>query len=440
MNKVKRSNNYFNNLKKYLAGGVHYNFRLPWEEKPIPFIKGKDSRLWDLDGNEYLDLYAKFGAMILGHNNKKYNDFLKEWIDKILSVNHSDIDEEVSEKLVNIIPCAELIRFGLSGTEIVQNALRVARAYTGKNKFIRFIGHYHGNADNIMGGKMKSESMPVPVDFKGDYKGTDGRAEKIMENQSFLIPWNNIEILKEVVNNHEFEIAAIIMEPICINGGSILPQKNYLKEVRNLCDKHNIVLIFDEIITGFRVGLKGAQGKLDVLPDLATYGKAIGGGGLPVSVLAGKKEIMRLLEEKKVIHAGTFNGYPLGLAAIKATIDILEKPGVYENMESRTKKIHDILRKEAINAGIPLVIQGPINCASYHCCEKEIKDVSEWTYEIMTKDAILNSQLAKNGLLISTISRIYPNISLSDEDVEFFKEKIKNGMSDSKKIFDEIFL
>jgi len=433
------NNEYFSHLKKFLAGGVHYNFQLPWEEKPTPFKEGQGSRLWDLEGNEYLDFYAKFGAMILGHNHPQYNQALKEMVDQIMAVNHCDLDVEVSELLVNHIPCAEKVRFGLSGTETVQNALRLARAHTEKNKFIRFIGHYNGNADNVLGGKMKDRDHPVPVEYKGDYKGTAGRADNIMENQSFLIPWNDIDFLEEVVEKYQDEIAAVLMEPVCINGGAIMPKEGYLQEVRDLCDEYGIVLIFDEIITGFRMGLSGAQGRFGVTPDLATFGKAIAGGGVPISVLTGKDEIMQLLVDKEVTHAGTFNGYPLGLAAIKATIEILSEDGAYEKMKKHTTEIHDILLAEADKLDIPLTIQGPTSCASYHCTEEEITKAEDWDSNTMLKDVIINTELAQEGILISTVSRIYPNLSINEQDVEFFKERVSAGLERAKKTFDEIY-
>ena len=156
---------YHERVKKLLPGGVHYNFNLPWEESPIHYQRAKDSRVWDMDGKEYLDLYARFGAMIVGHGNKEYNDSLKEVMDRVLSVSHCDLDAEALEAIHQYVPSAEMIRFGLSGTEIVQNAIRIARAYTGRNRFVRFNNHYHGNADNIMGGHSTDPENPVPMDY-----------------------------------------------------------------------------------------------------------------------------------------------------------------------------------------------------------------------------------------------------------------------------------
>lgn len=432
---------YHEEVKKYLPGGVHYNFNLPWEEFPLHFVDTRRSRVFDMDGREYLDLYARFGAMILGHHNEEYQDALKEAIDRVLCVSHCDMDLEVLELIHNLIPSAEYIRFGLSGTEIIQNALRVARAYTKKNRFVRFENHYHGNSDNIMGGKAKNPSYPVPVDYFGDSHRTAGRAENCMESQSFVIPWNNETVLEELLSAHGDEIAAIITEPVCVNGGSVEPKEGYLQKMRELCDKYHVVLIFDEIITGFRVGLHGAQGYYGVTPDLTTLGKAIAGGGVPVSALVGKKEIMSLLEEKKVIHAGTFNGYPLGTAAVKASLQILSRDNgiVYQNMQEKIKKIHESLKKNADNAGITLCVQGLPGCGAYHCCAEPLKSPSDYTFDLMEKDIIINTCLQKHGILVSSVSRLYSNILLNDDDVAWFDGHCVAALQEAKQIFDEIY-
>ena len=435
---------YQERVKRLLPGGIHYNFRLPWEETPIHFERSSNSSVWDMNGKQYLDFYARFGASIVGHGNKEYSDSLKDVIDRILCVSHSDIDAEVLEIISSHIPSAEMIRFGLSGTEIIQNALRLARAWTKKNYFVRFEGHYHGNADNILGGKVdeSGRSNFSPQEFQGDFKGTDGRAIGSLENQSYLLPWNDINRLEDLMIQKSNTIAAIIMEPVCVNAGSIMPNPGYLQKVRQLCDHHNVVLIFDEVITGVRMGLGGAQKKFNVLPDLTILGKAIAGGGVPVSVLAGKKEIMQLLVDKKVIHAGTFNGYPLGAAAIKATFEILSRDNCSKinSMNEKITKIHHILQDRAHKIGLPLIVQGPPSCASFHCTENTLTHSSEYTYDLMFIDAVLNANLAKQGILISTISRIYPNISLNFDDIEWFQSNLDEALLATKEVYDEITL
>ena len=434
-----RMDQYRKRVHEILPGGVHYNFNLPWEETPLHFEKTHKSRVWDMDGNEYLDLYARFGAMILGHGNPVYSEALKALVDRALSVSHCDLDAEALELINKFIPSAEMVRFGVSGTEIVQNAIRLARAYTGKNRFIRFQNHYHGNADNIMGGKTTKTSPLIPCEYRGDTKGTLGRGHDAL-SQSFLIPWNDEQVLEQVLEQYSEEIAAVITEPVCVNGGSVMPKPGYLQRMRDLCTKYNVVLIFDEIITGFRMGLGGAQSEFGVTPDLTTLGKAIAGGGVPVSALVGKKEIMNLLVEKKVIHAGTFNGYPLGTAAIKATLEILSMNNgeAYKHMNENTSKIHLILREEAQKIGLPLVVQGPPSCGAYHCCENELLSPSEYTMDTMLVDSMLNTCLLKNGILVSSVSRLYPNVMLDDEDIAWFKEKVGAALAETKVFYDDM--
>ncbi len=437
---INKSKAYNDDLRQILPCGYHYNFRMSERKIPIHFTKGQGSRLWDLDGNEYLDLYCKSGAMILGHCNEEFNAALKEQIDKLLGVDLCDIDNETCRLLCKHIPSAEMIRFGLSGTEMIQNALRISRAYTNRNKFLRFEGHFHGNADNILGGSTENYDNPFPIDKGDGFSSTEGRAIKILEDQSYLIPWNDTEILDETIKKYGDEIAAIILEPICINGGSIYPTHGYLEYVRSICDKNNIVLIFDEVITGIRLGLGGAQRILNVVPDLTIMGKCISGGGVPISALMGKRKIMALYDNNRVIHAGTFNGYPLGLAAINATIQILEKDGgqSYEQMNHYAEQLHLSLIKEANHVGIDIVIQGPRSCASYHCRNSVIRSSNEIDSVLHAKNTIIREQLAQHGIIIAPLSRMYTNIGLNEKDVEFFNERIPHALRDAKLLIDRV--
>lgn len=437
---INKSKAYNDNLREILPCGYHYNFRMSERKIPVHFTKGQGSRLWDIDGNEYLDLYCKSGAMILGHCNEAFNGALKEQIDKVLGVDLCDIDNEACRLLSKYIPSAEMIRFGLSGTEMIQNALRIARAYTNKNRFLRFEGHFHGNADNVLGGSTENYDNPIPIDKGDGFSSTEGRAVRVLEDQSYLIPWNNIVILDKVIEHHGDEIAAIILEPICINGGSIYPAKGYLEHVREICDENDIVLIFDEVITGIRIGLGGAQGILNVLPDLTIMGKCISGGGIPISALMGRRKIMELYDNGRVIHAGTFNGYPLGLAAICETIKILEKDGgqSYKQMNHYAEQLHLSLIKEANNAGLDMIVQGPRSCASYHCRDSAVNSSSEIDSILHAKNTIIRQQLAQYGIIIAPLSRMYTNIGLNEKDVEFFNERIPHALRDAKILIDRV--
>ncbi|MCC8365393.1 PfaD family polyunsaturated fatty acid/polyketide biosynthesis protein [Xenorhabdus sp. PB61.4] len=424
-----------------MPGGSHYNFGDPERPLVIPFNRGEKSRVWDLDGNEHLDMFCKFGALLVGHHNEAYNSSLIEYMNKVTSVDTCDLEVAVCETMVRHIPCAEMVRFCLSGTEAVQNALRLARAFSGKNRFIRFHGHYHGNADNIMGWRKKQDlTYPVPEQFKGDLLDTLGRDPNVMTDQSFMLPWNDIDILTATIERYHDEIGAVLMEPICINGGGIFPVEGYLEKTKALCEKYNIVLIFDEIITGVRIGLGGAQKILGVTPHLATFGKALGGGAMPISAIAGRRDIMNLYTRGKVIHAGTFNGYPLGLAAIKTTFSLIEQdPGCYDRMGDIMRQISNIFVKAAEAVDLPLVVQGMPTALVYHSQNTPVMSTEGYSDKVKFCDIIIREISKRYGIQFSPLSRMYPNLLMSQDDVRFFEERIFDAMENARKVIDIAF-
>lgn len=436
---IRKSKEYYDQTKKLLAGGVHHNFNHKDTEIPICFVKGNKSRVWDADGNEYMDLAGKSGSLILGHNHAIYNETLKECISRISAVDNTDMGCEVYTYLNRYVPCAETVRFGLSGTEMVQNALRLARAYTMKNKILKFEGHYHGSADNILGGKAGCDFIPFD-DGKGIFS-TRGRSSNILSDQLLIAPWNDVNLLEQVVDKYQDEIAAIIAEPVCINGGGIMPQDNFLRELRRICDRKGIVLIFDEVITGIRMGLGCAQEYFKVTPDICILGKSVAGGSVPVSVICGKKDIMKLYEDAAVVQGGTFNGYPLGLAAIKATFAVLTNHSEehYQRLKNYSNKIYTAFIEEAKQVGLEVTIQGPESCSVLHC-SSAIKQYSDYTDSIVIKNNIIRECFKKYGIIISSISKIYPNITLNEEDVEFTKERIKQSFADAAIVMNKLKL
>ena len=425
--KLSRTNEYNNKLKQVLPGGVHYSFRMPWESHQIHLEEGKGTLAWDMDGNEYIDLFAKFGANILGHNDERYINSLTACLGNITATNLSNNELDAVSMICEFVPCAEMVRFSLSGTEAVQNAIRLARAYTKRNKFIRFWPHYHGSADNTMGGRVGDMSNPIPVEFPGDFYDTEGKADNILQEQSLLLPWNDLDILSEVLSQQHNEVSAIITEPICINGGGIMPVIGYLEGMRQLCDQYGVVLIFDEMITGFRVGIGGAQRMFNVTPDLATFGKAMAGGSLPVSAVAGKKEIMKLYENRRVAHGGTFNGYALGMAAVKSTLEILSENECsgYDKMCTHMKAICDVFLKEASANNIAFEIHTPSPCAVFTLAERETSCAPKETMIRQYLNKFVGQALVEYGILHSNSNRFYGNISMGQSDVDLFAERIK---------------
>lgn len=423
---------------KYYPGGSHFNFATPQKPLNIPFKRGEGSRVWDLDNNEHIDFFNKFGALFLGHNNPEYIDALTAGLRKATAVDMCDLEVEVAESLLACYPAAEQVRFCLSGTEAVQNAIRLARGYTNKQRFIRFEGHYHGNADNIIGGYVGDLDFPVPKMKSNDVLNTKGRADGVLEAQSFLLPWNDAAVLRSTLEKYSGEVAAVIMEPFLVNGGGIAPVPGYLEEVRALCSQYGVLLIFDEVITGFRAGIGGAQGLYGIKPDITILGKAMGGGSIPVSAVLSTKKIMSLYADGKVIFGGTFNGYAIGLLATKTTLSLLKAdPGCYERVGGYMKKISDYLIAAATDNDIPMCVQGLPNALTFHVDEVAPRSAGEYTNNNKMLSNIIRETSKRFGIQFCPISRMYSNIMLNERDVDFFASRIGDAMQASKAEIDK---
>ena len=408
-----------------LMPGPQSNLRIPLSAKPRFIVEGKGAHFWDVDGNEYIDFMIGAGPGIFGHGNEEYIQALKDQLDRlyylISGAAQTPMEVELAGKIVKYVPCAEKVRFCLSGTEAVQLAIRLARAYTKRPYFIRFEGHYHGWLDNVLGGMIDDQATgrPFAVESNQDPLGTDGKGPGAFE-QSFKLPWNDITVLERVLEKYGNEVAMVLMEPINCNGGCCSSQSGYLERVRELCSKYGIVLCFDEVITGFRVALNCAQGQLGVTPDLSTFGKALA-GGVPMGAVAGKKEIMDLLFEKRVIGAGTFNGYPLGVAASLASLKILEKNNgaYYKKIDKLQNRMMSGLKEISQKQGIPTLIQGPRGVFFYQFINKEIaysvRDLKEADVERQNR---FRTFLEEEGVLIMWGGRWYISGALADVDVD----------------------
>ena len=344
-----------------LCPGAHSNNSPPAEVRVFQ-ARAEGSRFWDADGNEYVDYTGASGPNILGHRHPEYVSALKNFMDeKSLCTGSSYIfaeeDIRLAEKLVEHVPCAERVKLCVSGSEAVQQAVRLARAYTKRPYVLRFGGHYHGWIDNIYGGvpTLSSADKPFPL-----YEPTiNGKSEK-SNYEGLMIPWGDLERLEQTLQAYGKDIAIIIMEAVC-GSGTLLPPPGYLEQVRSLCDQHRIVMCIDEVITGFRVGLSGAQGLFGVTPDICTLGKALG-GGLPISAVVGKAEILEQLRHQQVMGPGTFNGNPLCVQAASTTLDILarENGAAYREMAQVQQSLMAGLDEIARRHDIPMRVQGPV--------------------------------------------------------------------------------
>jgi len=325
--------------------------------KPLPlfFSSAAGSRLTDVDGNQYIDYTLAWGPLILGHAHPAIVGAVNAQlgITQLFGAQHQ-LEIEVAKKICELVPSVERVIFSNTGTEAVQVALRIARAYTGRRKVIRFEGHYHGWMENIAAGYRPAANSTVP--------GRDGSAGGASETV-LVLPWNDIEVVERVLQAQGQDVAAVITEPILCNTQCLMPEPGYLKGLRRLTEQYGVVLIFDEVITGFRVALGGAQALFGVTPDLTTMGKAVA-GGLVLSAVGGRREIMELVAEQKVPHAGTFNGNPLSLAAAKATLETLaaNQGAALEQVRKSGERLMQGIADSAQAADIPVLVNGIGSC------------------------------------------------------------------------------
>jgi len=331
----KKSINAFSEAKKFIPGGVNSPVRAfkSVDSTPVFFEKGKGSKMIDIDKNEYIDCVSSWGPLIFGHANETIINSIIETSKNGTTYGAStEIETLIAKKIVDMVPSVEKVRMVNSGTEATMSAIRLARGYTNKEKIIKFSGNYHGHGDSFL---IKAGSGAVTLGLP-DSPGVT----KNIAKDTLIANFNNIESVEKLFNDNSKNIAAVIVEPIAGNMGLVKPQKTFLQELRNLCNKFKSVLIFDEVMTGFRVAAGGAQELYGVHPDLTTLGKIIG-GGLPVGAYGGKEEIMNLLApEGPVYQAGTLSGNPLAMSAGLTVLNLLENK-VYEKLEYISKKIED---------------------------------------------------------------------------------------------------
>ena len=344
--------------QKVLAGGVSSEFRKYGHPHALFYTKGQGSRITDADNNEYLDFTLSQGPLILGHSRQEVLDAIVTYSQQgQLFAGQHMLEIELAEKLQQLIPSAELLRFCLDGSEAVQTALRVARAKTGRKKFLRFEGHYHGWLDNVCWGLSAPSVEALGArEAPAVFPWTKGLPDRIVE-EFIILPWNDKELLKTVLRERHDEIAAVITEPVMCNNSCILPEEGFLQTLRDCCTQYGTALIFDEVITGFRLSIGGAQSYFGITPDLAIFAKAMG-SGYPVSAIVGKRDWMELVTTGEVIQAGTMNAWNAGIAAAFATVQLLERENPYPRMFSLGRRLMDGLREGAAAAGLPLLVQG----------------------------------------------------------------------------------
>jgi len=336
---------------KSIAGGVNSparSFKSVGGD-PLFIKKAKDCWIWDVDGNRYIDYIGSWGPMILGHAHPEVTTAVSEATSKGISFGVStEIEIQLAEKIHDMIPSIELVRMVNSGTEATMSALRLARGYTGRSKMIKFTGCYHGHGDSFLI-KAGSGAMTLGIpDSLGVTQGTSG--------DTLVAEYNNLEQVRGIVETNNEQIAAIIVEPVAGNMGTVPSSPGFLEGLREIADYEGIVLIFDEVMTGFRLSRAGAQGMYGVTPDITTLGKIVG-GGLPVGAYGGRKDIMSILAPLgPVYQAGTLSGNPLAMSAGLATLNLIDNNETYSQLENKGKILTEGLLNAAKEAGVDITI------------------------------------------------------------------------------------
>ena len=344
---MNKNQDLFERSLKSIPGGVNSPVRAfsSVGGTPIFFKKGKGSRLWDENGKEYIDYINSWGPMILGHAHPEVVRAVQEVAENSLSFGAPTARElQMAELLIKLVPSIEQVRLVSSGTEATMSAIRVARGFTGRDKIIKFEGCYHGHADALL---VKAGSGALTFG-----KPSSAGVPEDVAKHTLTLPYNDNEALENLFKNIGNEIACVIIEPVVGNMNLIVPNEDFLKLLRRLCTEFGAVLIFDEVMTGFRVSLGGAQELFGIMPDMTTLGKVIG-GGLPVGAFGGKKEIMQQLAPiGPVYQAGTLSGNPVAVAAGLKTLELIQVPQFFEKLTATTKTLVDGLTATAKIHGI----------------------------------------------------------------------------------------
>jgi glutamate-1-semialdehyde 2,1-aminomutase len=354
-----KSDELFTRAQKHLVGGAGAGGRFhPLLGRPLYFARGCGSRLWDVDGREYIDYFTGSGANFLGHNHPALREAFQRALEVgVICNGETEFHGRLAEMIAQAVPCAEKVRFANSGTEATLAAIRIARAYTGKPKILKFEGHFHGMHEFLWYncwagvGALRDDGTIAPLP---DSAGMPRALEELI----VVVPFNDPEAFQRALRAHHHELAAVILEPVCYNQGCLPSDPAFLREVRRLSTEYGIVLIFDEVLSGFRMCRGGGQEYFGVTPDLCTLAKALG-GGVPIAAVCGKHEVMSQLNPAgRAIMSGTYTGHLTAVMGAIACQTEIAKTGFYERLNALGNRLYDGIREALRVTGVPAVVQG----------------------------------------------------------------------------------
>ena len=413
---MSRSSELFTAAQQHIPGGVNSPVRAfnGVGGDPIFFKRAQGAYVYDEDGNQYIDYVGSWGPMIVGHAHPDVLKSVQETMQNGLSFGApTELETQMADKVCELVPSMDLVRMVSSGTEATMSALRLARGYTGRDKIVKFEGCYHGHSDSLL---VKAGSGALTMGVP-----TSPGVPAALAELTITLSYNNIEQVKQTFKEIGNEIACIIVEPVAGNMNCIPPVAGFLEGLRDVCDEYGSVLILDEVMTGFRVSLGGAQGHYGIKPDLTTLGKVIG-GGMPVGAFGGKREIMEHIAPLgPVYQAGTLSGNPVAMAAGFATLNIISKDGFYETLTKQASKLLDGLKERATKANIPLTTNQAGAMFGFFFTEEEnissFEQVSACDAERFKK--FYHGMLAEGVYLApSSYETGFVSSAHSDEDIE----------------------
>ncbi len=420
MLKINTQSEWIDRAKAALPAGGFGNF-----DPGIMISRGEGSRVWDEDGNEYIDYLIGSGPMLLGHGHPEVLEAVMEQLPKGMTffANNSK-GVELAEAIIDAVPCCEQVRFVASGGEADMYAIRLARAYTGRDKILKFEGGYHGMSAEAQMSLAPSREVNFPQAVPDSAGIPSGVAEQML-----IAPFNDLEAVETLLNEHD-DIAAIMAEPL---QRIIPPLPGYLQGLRALCDKYNVLLIFDEIVTGFRLAYGGAQERYSVTPDICTLGK-ITGGGFPLAALGASAEIMKHFDKSQVGEAGwlmqlgTLSGNPVASVAGLKTMEILRREGTYDQLRATGAALQQMQVDELTKAGIPHQICGDETLFDVYFTANPCRDYRSARHDDPKRNALYNDVLRENGIFKSP-GKLYPSLAVTEADLEQTREAVKQAVA-----------
>ena len=411
---MSKSSELYESACKLIPGGVNSPVRA-WKAmggNPFFVKRGQGSRLYDEDGNSYIDYVLSWGPLILGHAHPQVVEAVKNVLDDGFSYGAPTAREvQLAQKIVNMVPSIQRVRLVNSGTEATLSAIRLARAATKRDKIIKMIGGYHGHHDALLaeaGSGVATLAIP----------STPGIPESVVKD-TLLVHYNDIDGVRTLFQKFPEDIAAVIIEPVAGNMGCVPPVEGYLQILRLITTEYQALLIFDEVMTGFRVDKGGAQTKYGVLPDITTLGKVIG-GGMPIGAYGGLTELMRLIApEGNVYQAGTLSGNPIATACGLKTLEIIDQPGFYESLEAKCKMLEEGLYEKAREADVPVIINRAGSMMTVFFAEHEITNFAEAAASKTAKHSIFWNCMLKEGIYLppSAFEAFFLSSAHSEEDI-----------------------